>query len=149
MAGIKSQPNKKEEPMNTAVSAISVSNEKSQEAKAFDRILNRMREALSTKDAALLKEFGMVNEDAPRTPKALVQRILDGLFVIPETYEDQYCYNPSEYITWRDPNVKKDKAGYEAARKVLDKKYEEVVDNIYVSTVEEGLKVFNKFENSK
>jgi hypothetical protein len=142
--------NKKEETMSpTAISAIAVSQEETQEAKAFKRILNRMYDVKCEKEEALRHEYGMKNDERPSTAKELVARILAGLYVMRDEYADYDCYNPVEYITWRDPKVVKDIEGFKVALKALEKKYVETVDKIYISTGEEALKLFNKFEDLK
>jgi len=74
-----------------------------------------------TKKNALRKEFNLDDDESPATPTELVERIKAGKFVIPEDYKDYRSYGCSErYIKWRDPEAKKDEAGFKAAMKKLD-----------------------------
>ena len=139
----------KEPTMGTAVSSLSVSNAPTQESLAFERIVHRAKEEYNEKDRALRKQYGITKDDTPRTPKDLIERIKAGKYVLRDEYENSYCYNPGEYITWKDPKIEKDQDGYEKASKKLEKSYQETLDLIYISTGEEGLKAFQKFEKEK
>jgi hypothetical protein len=80
------------------------------------------------------------------TPQSLIDRILAGKFVIPEERKHQKVYDPSDYIIWRDPAIKKDEAGFTAASKAIDEASSDVLDTIIVKGNEAGLEAVNAFK---
>lgn len=100
-------------------------------------------------DADLEKAFGLKNDDAPTTVSDLVKRIKENKFEIKKDREDEYTFNPLSLITWRDPNVKKDKDGYKAAKALLEKKQTEVADIIAIGDAKDALDAIKAFENWK
>lgn len=94
----------------------------------------RAVEIFFEKKEALKKDFGLIDDEAPRTAKELAARIAAGKFVIDTTKEvSEWDFSIRRAFSWRDPSVKKDEDGYKAARKVLDKKLTETKDIIVAS----------------
>lgn len=95
---------------------------------------------------ALKKHFGLMNDEAPETSKDLVKRIQDGKFVLPKDREDCYAGDAHWSIIWRDPAVKEDQEGYDAAYAKLRAAYKVARDDINILPPEEGLKTLRAFE---
>lgn len=90
------------------------------------------RDALRTKKdeklEALRKQFGLTDDTTPQSEQELVDRITSGKFILDENSKDLYQYslgNIIRGITWRDPAIKKDQAGFDAAKKTLLAAYEQ------------------------
>lgn len=76
------------------------------------------------KDYEVQKTFGMLDDPAPTKPSELVERIKSGKYILPiETHPNgkTVYFNPwlLDNITWRDPSLKRDEAGYKTAYKKL------------------------------
>lgn len=83
------------------------------------------------------KQFGLTGDEAPATMEEFVARIKAGTFVVKEDYLE--AYPSTSFITWRDPAVVVDKAGYKAARVTLDAAYEALKLKIAIIAVTDGL----------
>ena len=105
--------------------------------------LERVHLKLTSK---LLIQFGLKEDDAPRTPDELVERIKDGKYVILEKDKDRRTFSPVDYIEWRDPDIKHDEKGYAEACEVLDKEYTKVRDTIAIFSAEKGLEAIQELE---
>lgn len=146
-------PIQQEKKMNTA-SSMSIVASVPAETLAERRISflnNHLENARTRKETELERHFGLIDDEAPRNPKELVERIKDGLYVIPEAYstEEGYLYNPSNYIEWRNPKVKKDKDGHLKAKKEMHEHYREAQRIIVLKDEEKGLAALEKFEKTK
>jgi len=95
----------------------------------------------------LQRKFGLRDDVKPKDFEEFIQRIKDGKYVAPEKGDcsrtDEYC---SYGIHWRDPAVKEDQDGYDAAMKELKETATKTLDEIAVYAPAEGLKALNKFE---
>ena len=94
-----------------------------QQAEFFRGII---REKKYEKLAALRKQFGLENDDYPMSAQELVNRIAAGKFILNPETKDTTQYSKGDVlrnITWRDPAIKKDQAGYDAAEKALGEAY--------------------------
>lgn len=116
-------------------------------------LASRLSSIFCEKSMALSKTYGLEDDDRPTTPKEFVQRIKDGKFTLTkraETMEeendsfDYYCIN--DYLRWRDPATKEDKAGYKAALTLMEKAYADTRDTINIATPTEGLAALKAFE---
>lgn len=101
-------------------------------------------------------QFGINDQDAPRTAKELVARIKDGKFVYSHEYETkgeefwhEWGYGPMHGIQWRDPKVKKDQAGFDAAIKVLSTSYEDTTLSLWVLPLADALAAVRAFTQAK
>lgn len=117
-----------------------VDNDKHIESSKINYLNGRVEGIFYQKDRALEKQFGLVSDPRPSSAKELVDRILAGKYVLPDgDAATKSRYEPSDAITWRDPAVKKDAAGYEAASAVLQKVRTDTIDTIAIGTPVEGL----------
>lgn len=104
------------------------------------------------KEEALRKTYGLDEDESPKTPKEYVKRIQDGKFVLTkcaelieeDDYFDSYVIN--RYITWRDPAVKEDKAGFKTALALVEAARKDTARTITIGTPEEGLAALKAFE---
>jgi hypothetical protein len=127
------EPNKKEKTMY-------VDNDKHIESSKINYLSGRVENIYFKKDAELRKQFGLVNDESPETAVEMVKRIQDGKFIIKDEYKDKRTYgDAARYITWRDPAVKEDQAGYKAALKAFDVAHQDARDTIAIGTPAEGL----------
>jgi len=113
---------------------------------AQDHLTDRLSEATEAKRLEARKAFGLENDERPRTPQALTDRIISGKFVIPEDRKNQYTYDPVDYIQWRDPAIKRDEAGFNAAAAALDAASDDVLDTIIVKGNDAGLDAIKEFK---
>lgn len=77
-------------------------------------------------DKGLQTQFGLKDDSAPRTAADVVARIQAGKYVLPSKDADYGVQS----ITWRDPSVVKDTAGYEVAYKALKTVRTSTIDQI-------------------
>jgi len=107
---------------------------------------NRARGIGNKKADELRKLFGLVDDDAPRTPTELVKRIMDGKFVISKEYADKDVYRPSDYIQWRDPAIVKDKEGFDAAWKLFDVATNNARDAVMALSADQAMPIVQALE---
>lgn len=127
------------------------------EVQQRDRLIQRIEGAWYEKKMELKKAYGLENDQFPRTAEELVKRITEGKFSIVKDKsngcfddEDEIFYGgPLDRITWRDPAIKKDYDGYVVAKKAMLAAKVAALDEIYVKSLEEGLKVLREFEATK
>lgn len=106
------------------------------------------------KDYEVRKTFGMLDDPAPTKPSELVERIKSGKYILPiETHPNgkTVYFNPwliSE-ITWRDPSVVRDEAGYKVALNKLWMARKDAEDLLQsVTAPGEMLKVLEAFQST-
>lgn len=121
------------------------------EDKARDHLLNRVERAAAEKKEPLLRAFGLQDDDSPRSLKDFFARINAGKYIIPTdekalTREYWGLSDVVDEIRWRDPAVKEDQAGFDAAVKAVRKAQNDAADEIIVKTPVEGLQVFRDFQ---
>lgn len=105
---------------------------------------NRLSEAEYEKSYDFQKQFGLQNDAAPATAREVVKRIQDGKFILPEITRDGGYHS----ITWRDPAVKQDVEGYNAAWEKAQELVQSTKDIIMIKTPAEGLAALQAFETS-
>lgn len=94
---------------------------------------NRVSEVGSAKRYDLMKTYGLRNDDAPESFDEFMARINAGKFsfeTYPKKKDTQYW---ADYIEWRDPSVKKDQKGYDAATKDFESAQAKARDTIMSS----------------
>lgn len=135
---------KEENPMASYASAqiIADTGEKDQRR----HVQSRLYEIYYTKKAELKKKFGLLDDEAPMTPAAFVQRIADGKYTIDKEKMDKNTYSPAGFIRWRDPAVLEDKAGYDAAREKLSTAYTAAQDKSVLAPATDLLATLEAFE---
>ena len=121
------------------------------EAQARDHLIRRANNASDDKQAKMRQTFGLDDDQEPETLKDFFQRIKDGKYVIPtdETALNRRHWSTSrilEEIRWRDPAVKEDEAGYQAARDKMFAALQDTKDEIIVKTPAEGLESLRAFQ---
>ena len=99
--------------------------------------------------AALKRQFGLADDAAPEKLIDILARIKDGKYVLPEKYADAYSYNLMSYIRWRDPSLKEDKEGYDAAKKVLQADYDTAEEAAKLLPITDATKAMQDFKNWK
>lgn len=115
-------------------------------AVAKSHLRERLYQTNSQKDSKLRQMFGLRDDDAPRTPAALVARIQAGNFVLPKERENYDTYSPAEYIRWRSPDKMEDQAGFDAAWDTVEQKFVATMDTIEVLDPKDGLAALREFE---
>lgn len=122
------------------------------DVQARQRLTSRTYEAFCAHDRKLENEFHLTDDEAPKTPSEFLQRIKDGKFVLPtdEEFKKHYNYlrDPGALIKWRDPAVKADKDGYDAAHKKLIAARDDVFDAIMVKKPIDALKDVQAFRDA-
>lgn len=64
--------------------------------------------------------------------------------------EDDYeVYNPSDYLTWGDPKVKRDAKGFNAAEKLISEAFRTAKNVILIFSPEKGLNAVETFRAQK
>lgn len=109
----------------------------------------RLSQVYGEKKDKLRKTYGLSDQNAPRSPKELVERIKSGMFVLPTDWaEDDEC-TPQWYmsrIRWRDPSLTEDKDGYKVAALQLRTEYDKVLDSIKIKDPTEALPELQAWE---
>jgi hypothetical protein len=115
---------------------------------AQDHLIDRLSAATEKKIQAARKSAGLVNDDRPRTPQGFVDRITSGKFYIPEDRKNAFAYDPTDYIEWRDPAIKRDEASFNTARETINQASDDVMDILIVKGAEAGLAAINEFKGA-
>lgn len=108
-------------------------------------LTNWVYEIHNSKIDALQEKFNL-NQIRPKNDEEIVEFIQKGQFTL-EEHDDAWCGRKVKKLVWVDPNRAPDKAGYEAAKKVLDKDYTTTTRIIQIKTPDEGLTALTEFEN--
>lgn len=114
--------------------------------RAQNYLENRLSGVIMTKEQTLRKDFGLVDDERPQTPKDLIERITSGKFTVPSDKMENADYEPIRRFRWRDPSVKEDHAGYKTACGLMQDASTEVLDAIHIQTKEEALKAIKEYE---
>lgn len=115
---------------------------------AQDHLIDRLSAATEKKIQAARKAAGLTSDERPRTPQGFVDRIMSGKFYIPEDRKNAFSYDPSDYIEWRDPAIKRDDAAFDAARATINQASDDVMDILIVKGAEAGLAAINEFKGA-
>jgi len=106
----------------------------------------RINSIASEKIIALSNQFGINDDPDPRTPAELVARITAGKYILPDPAKRK-AYNALDGIRWRDPSVKEDMDGYNAAISALKVQKIAAKDIIMVKDpATDGLAALQAFE---
>lgn len=133
--------------MNYATTAVSVSAELDSTKDQRKFLRNSLYEAFSDKKHALKRKFGLVHDDAPDSFEEMLARIQAGKYVIDAKDAKRKTYAPLAYIVWRDPSVKEDQDGYDAAKAELRKAYDKAEEDIRILAPEAGLASLRAFKD--
>jgi hypothetical protein len=118
----------------------------SPEQESREYLRSRLLAAYFSKDADLERAYGLRDDSSPETPQEVVDRIIAGKYVINKKDEGDYYCELLDYIYWRDPAIKKDREGYDAAHKILKAAHNKASDQVMVLSAAEGLKALQEFE---
>ena len=139
--------NKKEEIPMSAYSSATIVTEGSIEKDQRRALSSALYDAFRVKVAAAKKKFGMTSDEYPETMTDFIARIVAGKFTIDEKYEDAFPH--ANYITWKDPSVVVDKAGYKAARAQLDAHHKDLELKLMIIPVTDGLTAVEAYKAAK
>lgn len=114
----------------------------------LEHFTHRLSRIKSEKHSELKRKFGLEDDDAPRSAEEIVARITAGKFIILPKELDQYTSSRFARFQWRDPSVKEDRVGYEAADKDLDAAYALAKDAVFTAPAD-AAKVVQAFESAK
>lgn len=106
----------------------------------MDFLRGEARNVRETLYSKLRKQFGLSGDPAPETVEDFIKRIQDGKFVLEDMYKQKRTSYVTDYISWRDPSIKRDEAGYDAAKELLDAKYRDTKRAIMTQGADAGLK---------
>jgi hypothetical protein len=111
-------------------------------------LFNRLEVIRYGKVYELEQKFGLRDEDYPKNFNEWVERINAGRYVFnkPGDKEGEYWRN---YIRWRDPDLKEDVKGYNAALELLNKEHLKTKDIIAIKSVDDGLDALQSLESWK
>lgn len=134
-------------PYNNCVEATNEETTKMNiEREKIAYLQDRIYTIVSQADTALERKFGLIDDETPRNPKELVDRITSGKYVLPEKNEERYGYGPLHGMKWRDPSVVTDRDGYKAAEAALSKSAQPIKDAINILPADQALKMLQDFE---
>lgn len=122
------------------------SHPQSDESKQRMYLENRLSGITSEKRADAYKAFGLQNDAAPTNAEDLIKRIKEGKFTYDEKAAGTGWRNIFSGITWRDPDLKEDKAGFEAYEEKLYAERTKALDAIKIAPPADGLKALQAFE---
>jgi len=94
--------------------------------------------------------YGLKDDDAPQSFDELLERLDKGRYVISdEKRKLKYgWYDAMCYVEWRDPAIKKDREGYDAAVEKVEAAALKVKDIIVVKSLDDGLAAVEAFETA-
>lgn len=133
---------KKDEP------TMYINAEMTKEQTAQIYLRDRLENVHSEKRDELRHQFGLCDDDPPCSFEDAYKRITEGKFIIADDKRSKLSYNPLNFVQWRDPSVKKDTEGFEAAEVQAETAFTQVSDAIMVKTPQEALTALEEYENA-
>lgn len=136
-------------PMNYGIASATINAPASDESLQRKYLENRLSEVYADKRDPLESLFGMTDDKSPKTPKELADRLAAGKFVIEgldDEGRDVKFYSFRDVIRWRDPAMKADTAGFDAAKKDLKAKRQDALDTIKIASPADGLAALKTLE---
>lgn len=139
---------KKEAPSMPAYqnTTLAVSGPEPEEKRQRDYLVRELKHVWEEKLDPLPHEFGLTDDERPKSPKELVERIKAGQIVLPENADKENWYNPWDTIRWRNPKTKEDVEGYKAAKQELSDAFIKTKRQIMIASLADGLVALEKFE---
>jgi hypothetical protein len=115
-----------------------------------NHLIKGLRRELDQKLVQLEREFGLSDDEAPKTFNEFIKRIKAGDIIYDGSKDEDYEHGSSPYynIRWRNPKKKEDRAGFYEAEKDLLKKYQAAKDEIVVLSLEQALAAKRLFETT-
>lgn len=112
-------------------------------------LLSELSTVEDRQEIKLRKQYGLMDDDEPRSFNELMARIKDGKFVIKDENKDKPAWGYGlNLVKWRDPAVKEDQTGFEAAQKIMRVSYTDAVRTIKIGLPAEGLAALKSFESA-
>lgn len=112
-------------------------------------LLNELSGVEDRQETKLRKQYGLMDDDEPRTFNELMARLKDGKYFIPDDKKDKDAWGYGlNLVKWRDPAVKEDQKGFEAAQKIMRVSYTDAIRTIKISDPKEGLAALKSFESA-
>lgn len=115
--------NKEEVTPMASYASATVVNPASIETEQREIVRSALRTQREKLRSQFRKDFGLVDDDEPRTAAELIKRITDGQYTVDAKRLDEKTWNPIGYVRWRDPSKVEDKAGLTEAEEKLDAAY--------------------------
>lgn len=106
----------------------------------------RMYDVIGKKVTEAECNFGLIDDESPRSPEEIVERIKSGMFVIPAPEGRDNWGSPYKMILWRDPAKVKDRDGYNAWSAKLDVARTKLEDTIAINSPADALSELQAFE---
>lgn len=96
-------------------------------------------------DTKLMRQFGLRNDETPADFEEFMARIQAGKYVFErdEWKKNRYW---ADYIQWRDPAVKKDQAGYDAAWNAFTKERDKTLDTVMALPADKAMAAVQALE---
>lgn len=120
-----------------------------EEQRVKDYLIESLDQETSRKRNRLEKAFG-VSYERPTTLGEVREYVKNGWVQVAEGLKDETddweVYNPGSVIQFKNPDRKKDKAGFNAAIKTMTAAQSDVMDEIVVKGPEAGLEALNAFK---
>jgi hypothetical protein len=136
-------------PMNYATATVQAGTTETQDQRKY--LTNRLQEVYSDKRDPLEAAFGLTDDDAPKGPLELAERLKDGKFTVrymeTGTNPDVYRYwHWTDLIQWRDPAAKRDEDGFKKAIEELRALHQAALDTIKIDEPKAGLEAIKALE---
>lgn len=109
-------------------------------------LTGRLTGIVNDKEELARSFFGLVDDDRPRSPKEVVDRILAGQIVLPKDADKPSWECPLNRIRWRDPAKVENTTGFQTFLKTMETASVETLDTIITTDAATGLKAMQAFK---
>ena len=97
-------------------------------------------------DVKLERQFGVRDDEPPKTFADVLARLTSGKYVIEDSKKNRESYDSLNYVQWRDPSIKRDDVGYKLAAEALRSAKTLVLDAVKVLDPKDALAPVQAFE---
>lgn len=111
-------------------------------------LIDRLYSASELKRSQLRRQFGLIDDEDPKSFSDALARLNAGKYVIADDKKDKFTYSPLGYVRWRDPELKADEKGFIAADTKLNELRKTAEDTIRILPQTDGLKALQEFESA-
>jgi hypothetical protein len=113
-------------------------------------LVRRLRKLRDAKLDQLEIDFGLADDEAPKTFNEFIKRVKSGDISYTGSKDEDYEHLSGvfNHIRWRSPKKKEDKAGFKAAATLLRQKYDAAKDEIIVLDLDKALAALRAFEEA-
>lgn len=115
-------------------------------SRSQEYFLRRISNIGCQKDEDLRRQFGLIEDESPQSFEEFMARISAGKFSFKNEDGKKSRYW-RDYIIWRDPSVKKDQEGYDAAHKAFWKDADKVKDIVMALPAAEAMAAVQSLES--